>query len=243
MKQAGVVAALVAEARTLGPTTRRGDGLLLTRNEILVAVSGMGLTAAGLAAGALVEAGAGALVSWGMAGGLDPELPAGTICLPLNVISDEGASFETNPHWRSLVDAAVGARGVVHGALLSRPRPLDSIANKASAFRSSAALAVDMESLAVADVAARHGLPFIAVRVIVDTAADELPQSVAAASRGGQVSIGRLLARLLRAPQDIPSLWRLSMRYRTAMRALEAVALTGALAPIAFSTASASRIA
>jgi hypothetical protein len=100
-----------------------------------------------------------------------------------------------------------------------------------------------MESLAVADVAARHGLPFIAVRVIVDTASDQLPQSVAAASTTGQVALGRLLGGLLRSPQDLPDLYRLAMRYRIAIRSLRAVARTGALAPIAFSTASASRIA
>ena len=221
LKQAGVVAALVAEARTLGSVTRRSDGLLQTGNEILIAVSGMGLAAAGRAAGALVEAGVGALISWGLAGGLDPKLPAGTICLPSEVISDDGALFETNPHWRELVSAAVSDLPVVHGALLSRSYSLDSVAEKAAAFRATAALAVDMESLAIADVAARHGLPFMAVRVIVDTAADAVPRSVAAASASGQVALGRLLSGVLQSPRELPALWCLGVRYRKAVRSLK----------------------
>ena len=243
MKQAGVVTALVAEARTLGPTTGRSDGLLLTRDDVLVAISGMGLKAAGRAAEALVDGGAGALVSWGLAGGLSPRLPAGTICLPLEVISEDGVSFATDPHWRALVDAAVGARGVIHGRLLSRPRALDSIANKAAAFAATAAMAVDMESVAVADVAARHGLPFIAVRVIVDTASDQLPAAVAAAAAAGQVALGSLIEGLLRSPQELPAVCRLAFRYRKAMRALQRVGRSGALAPVAYSAAAASRIA
>jgi len=50
-----------------------------------------------------------------------------------------------------------------------------------------------MERCGVAEVAAAHGLPFVAVRVIVDTAADALPRAVRATSRTGRVSLRRLV--------------------------------------------------
>jgi adenosylhomocysteine nucleosidase len=247
---AGVVAALAAEARTLGPTVRRGDGLLATRDGTLVAVSGMGSRAAAVAAAALVDAGATALVSWGMAGGLDPALPAGAICLPAVVISrsdqaDVGTvSFGTDPHWREIVTAAIARRRiVVGGKLLTHPVAIEDVAGKAAAFRETGAAAVDMESAAVAEVAVSRGLQFIAVRVIVDTASDTLPEAVLAASGGGQVRMPRLLQGLLRHPGDIAPLLRLARRYRAATHALVAVARTGTLAPLAFVAASTVRIA
>jgi hypothetical protein len=81
-----------------------------------------------------------------------------------------------------------------------------------------------MESLAIAQVAAAHDLPFMAVRVIVDGAADALPRAVTAARRDGQVSILRLIGALAAAPRDLPGLIRLSRRYWAATRSLAAVA-------------------
>lgn len=241
---AGVVAALSVEARTLGAPVRRGDGLSAIGDGTLVALSGIGYVAAAGAAHALIDAGATALVSWGMAGGLDPALHAGTICLPNVVISREGASFGTDHHWRELVGAAIAARlTVVGGKLLTSMRAIENVAGKAEAFRETGAAAVDMESVAVAEVAAGRGLPFIAVRVIVDTAGDKLPDAVLAASNAGQVRFSRLMQELMRSPQDLVPLCRLAKRYRAATRALVAVARTGALAPLAFAAAAATRIA
>ncbi|MDB6085998.1 MAG: phosphorylase [Gammaproteobacteria bacterium] len=234
MKAAGVVAALRAEARTLGSPIRRSDGLLAVSDGTLVAVSGMGSSAAEAAARALVDAGAAALVSWGMAGGLDPALHAGTICLPSVVISLDGDAFATDHHWRELLAAAIAARRtVVSGKLLTGGRVIEDVAGKAAAFRKTGAAAVDLESLAVARVAAMHHLPFIAVRVIVDTAGDVLPNAVMAASGQGQVQLSKLILGVIRSPRDIAPLFRLAKRYRAASRALIAVARTGALAPLA----------
>src|SRR6266700_4272235 len=113
LSRAGVVAALDLEARSFSPWTRRRDGLLEVGDGTLVAVSGMGRAAAVRAAGALVDAGATALVSWGLAGGLDPGLQAGTICLPSVVVSRDGAAFATDLHWREILTAAIGRRLVV----------------------------------------------------------------------------------------------------------------------------------
>ena len=235
---AGVVAALEAEARTVGSPLRRGAGASTLADGTLIMVSGMGASAAAAAARLLLDAGATALVSWGMAGGLDPALTAGTICLPISVISAEGASFATDHHWRELVGAAIAARRpLVHGALLTTAHAIHDLAGKARAYRDTGAVAVDMESAAVAGVAALRRIPFISVRVIVDTASDVLPGAVLAASGGGQVNGFKLVQGLLRAPADLWPLLRLARRYRAATRALVAVARSGALAPVAFAAA------
>lgn len=227
------MAALVAEARTLGPAMRHGDALASLADGTLLVVSGMGPVAARQGARRLIEAGAGALMSWGMAGGLDPALATGTLLLPSEVVSPEGGVFPTARAWRErLCTALAASRPVCVGRLLTCREPIGTAAGKASAFHRTAAAAVDMESFAVAEVAARGGLPFIAVRVIVDAAGDALPRALLAAAAGTRaVHAGRLLGGLARAPADLPALIRLVRKFRAARRTLSIAARSGALGP------------
>lgn len=245
MKVVGVVCALAAEARLLGPARRRGEPLSTLADGTLLAVSGMGAVAAAQGARALIEAGAGALVSWGMAGGLDPALTAGTIFLPREVIPVEGTGVVTTPNWRERLGHALAARPlipgnvVMQGKLLTSPRAIGSLSEKKALFNTTGALAVDMESLAVAEAAHVHQLPFMAVRVIVDSAGDTLPRAVtAAADKEGHLRMWSLLGALAREPSDLGPLIRLARRYRAASRSLAAVARLGSLAPYAFGPAS-----
>ena len=232
MNGAGVVAALAAEARALGPAARNHPERAVLADGTLVAVSGIGCTSAARAAVELIEAGATALVSWGMAGALDPHLEAGAVCLPSEVIASDGKSFSTARQWREPLAALVAAqRPVVCGKLLTSAQAIGTVAAKHAAHSKTGAAAVDMESFAVAQVAAAHGLPFIAIRVIVDTAGDVVPRCVVAASEAGRVQVWRLIRGLLRSPADIALLVRLARRYRVAMRSLIAVARLGKLAP------------
>ena len=197
----------------------------------------MGNSAAAAGTRALIEAGATALASWGMAGGLDPTLGAGAILLPTEVLGVDGQTFNTAPGWRDRLSRAVAALAPVRsGKLVTRSRAVGSVADKAELFRATGAAAVDMESAAVGEVAERHQLPFIAVRVIVDSAADVLPRAVtAAADHEGHLQIWRLIGALALAPNELAPLIRLARRYRAANRSLAAIAKTGSLAPYAFS--------
>lgn len=226
MNGVGVVAALEAEARTLGIAVRRRDGLSSLGDGALLAISGMGSALAAIAARHLVDAGAAALMSFGLAGGLDPSLSAGTVVLPSEIIARGGARFPTSTSWREQLTGAIAKlRPVSGGSLLTSVAAIGAVADKAAAFRETGAVAVDLESAAVAEVAAAHHLPFIAVRVIVDTAADMLPPAVMAASDGGHVNVRRLLGGLAAAPLDLLALIRLARAYRTATRSLAAVAV------------------
>ena len=233
MNGLGVVAALAAESRPLGARGRGGTEPFPLADGTLLILSGVGPSAATEGARRLAAAGARALVSWGMAGALDPALAAGTLVLPTEVISPTGGVFATAPQWRERLSAALGAHWPVSfGRLLTSYEPLGSVESKAMAFRQTAAVAVDMESSAVAEIAAAARLPFLAVRAIVDTAADAVPQAALAATTAdtGALRIGHLLAALARAPGDLAALIRLAGRYRRARRALTAVARSGAFA-------------
>jgi nucleoside phosphorylase len=193
----------------------------------------MGGAAAAAAARRLVLAGATGLASFGMAGGLDPTLICGAVLLPEEVAQVDGVrpgagGSATSRQWRERLRAALPAACIAYGGtLLTSDRPIGRPGAKHDAWRRTGAAAVDMESDAIAQVAGQAGVPFIALRVIVDTASDELPAAVLAASGGGQVRIGRLLAGLLRSPRDLGPLVRLSARYRIASRVLAAVVRPG----------------
>jgi adenosylhomocysteine nucleosidase len=236
LKPVGIVSALAAEARTLGPAARHGAELRQLPDGALVAVSGIGRAAAAAAARRLVLAGASALASFGMAGGLDPTLICGAVLLPDEVIAGDDAGSpsavcETSREWRRRLRAALPDSCIACGGkLLTSERPIGHPDGKADVWRSSGAAAVDMESAAIAQVAGQAGLPFVALRVIVDTAGDELPAAVIAASGAGRLRVGRLIAGLLRTPGEIGAVIRLSARYRIAVRVLAAVSRPGSAA-------------
>jgi adenosylhomocysteine nucleosidase len=159
------------------------------------------------------------------------------------VTARDGAAFSTDAHWREIVRAALaGPIPVASGTLLSQSSAIDEPAAKAAAFDATGAIAVDMESVFLAAVAAAHELPFLTVRVVVDTASDRLPDAVLAATAHGQVGMTRLVLGVLRSPRQVAELAKLAGRYRHAVRSLTAVARSGALAPVAFGGA-ASRVA
>jgi adenosylhomocysteine nucleosidase len=200
---------------------RLGDGTL-------VGVSGIGPEAATRAAEALVRSGATALLSWGVAGGLDPALSPGTVLLASEVLTSGGEAehpaagcWSTCLPWREHLQQRLGP-SALQGALLSAHELIATPAHKAQLFALTAARAVDMESAAIAAVARRHELPFMAVRVIVDGADDALPAALARRLRRGG-SWGALLV----LPQLWPSLLRLARRYRRARHALRACARAG----------------
>ena len=226
----GIVVALVSEARALAPELSARPGRpdpIQSFAGAALTVSGMGAVRAAAGARRLVEAGATALASVGTAGALDPGLESGAIVLPQEVVTIEGGSVATDLRWREALAAALPRARLSAGRLLSTGMPIALRLDKAIARRETDGVAVDMESAAIAGVAAETGLPFVAVRVIVDTAADDLPSAVLAASRAGQVSGVRLLAALARAPWEIVALIRLAGRFRTACRVLAGIGEPG----------------
>ena len=224
----GVIAALSSEARCLGRSRRRADESVRLDDGTLVRVSGIGPEAAEEAAEALVRSGATALLSWGVAGGLDPVLCSGTVVLASEVRANGSDAeppwarcFSTSVAWRERLQQRLGP-SALQGALLSGRELIATPAHKAQLFALTAARAVDMESAAIAAVARCHELPFMAVRAIVDGACDALPAALA-----DRLREGGSWAPLLAVPPLWPSLLRLGVRYRRARSALRSCARRG----------------
>jgi adenosylhomocysteine nucleosidase len=196
----GIVVGLQAEAR-------------IAASLGVVAAGGGTPAGAEAAAERLVAGGASALLSFGLAGGLDPALRPGDVVVAAEVIENGR---------RIAVDVALARRfGTPAGTVLAATRAVTTVADKAVPFAATGALAVDLESGAVARVAARHALPFAVVRAICDPAGRALPAAaLMAMDAWGAIRPLRLLAALARAPGEIVDLIALGRDAAAARRAL-----------------------
>ena len=210
----GVVVGLAMEARPARPL----GGVVATG----------GGTAAGAEAAAeeLAAGGVTALLSFGLAGGLDPRLKPGHLLIPRTVLA-AGQNFPTDPG----LDRRLG--GPTIELLLGETSVVASPEAKNRLWRTTGAAAVDLESGVVAQVAARHDLPFAVLRAVCDPAGRSLPRAaLAAVGPGGKLRVMRMLAALLVRPVDLAGLVALALDSALARRALaERANRVGALGP------------
>lgn len=164
----GFIAALASECSSLR--------LHAARVGWLVVQSGPGGARAADAAARALSTGATALVSWGLAGGLDAALAPGAVVAPRRILRYDGEPLAVDPALHASLAALADEFAFHHGDLLSVPAALESPAEKRAAAVATRAVAVDMESAAIAVVAARARVPFVALRVVVDGVADALPR-------------------------------------------------------------------
>jgi adenosylhomocysteine nucleosidase len=161
------------------------------------------------------------VVSFGVAGGLSPDLVPGTCVIGSAIVSGTNRMncVSTHDDWsKDLLQAMPGA---VRGPLYGSSGPVTDPRSKAALHKTTGAIAVDMESHIVGGVAAAHGLPMAAIRVITDPAARALPPTVLAALRpNGAVDIAALIRSLLKRPCDLAPLMRLALDAHAARQTL-----------------------
>jgi hopanoid-associated phosphorylase len=224
----GVLTGLAAEARLLhGARLSGGVGLAVAR-------TGADAATARREAERLVLSGVAALVSFGVAGGLDPRLRAGDLVLADRVILPGGRAIAAHAGWRREAQERLGGAGAraVVGAVAGSDRLLVTPAEKRLLCEQSGGLAGDMESGAVAEVAAEAGLPFLVLRAVSDGATRALPQVACVPLRpDGGLSLGGIAHALCTRPGEWPAVARLAVETRAAMAALRAAVRSGALVP------------
>jgi hopanoid-associated phosphorylase len=151
-----------------------------------------------------------AVISFGIAGGIDPSLRPGDVVVATAVMAEEG-TWKVPPSVVSAMSGRVRASGipVAEGALVGVEDPLMRPETKASVHASTDAIAVDMESHIGAAYAARHALPFAAVRVISDPAERALPRlAINALKPDGRIDFAAVFSGLARAPSELTTLLR-----------------------------------
>ena len=204
----GVVAvtALAFEARIA-----RGAGVSVLRHH--AKELGAALTAA-------VKRGASGIISFGIAGGLAPGLATGDWLVASNV-RHGGEKIATDHLWtRRLMEhlpGAIPAELVGVDVLMLDPHV------RAGFYRQTGGTAVDMESHIAAKVAADHGIPFVACRVIANPAHRRLPPAASVGVRhDGTPDVASVVRSVWKQPRQLPDLGRLALDTHIARSALRA---------------------
>jgi len=217
---------MTAEARILAKQPiAQGNGVPLAGGAVLQ-LSGIGPTRASVAARAVLERGATALLSWGIAGGLGPELSPGSLILPRVIIGADRAAHLSDPAWHArLFSRLEGHVDLCTEALAESAKVLRTAEEKADLYRLTDAFAVDMESGAVAAVAQAAGVPFAAIRAVADSAGTEVPRAALQAfDEFGQLNVTGLLDGLAHHPTELLALVLLGLHFRKAQTTLKKVA-------------------
>ena len=225
IRTTGIVVALASEAGTLTSHTTQPGAITALPDGAALCLSGMGPVAAQRAAEMLIDAGATALAVFGVAGALSTHLRNGALFCPECVLDEEGQTYYTDLEWRIRLQQRLAMPPLGDGALLSVAAPLLTAVAKTSAHQRFEALAVDMESAAVAAVAEKHGLPFVVLRAIVDECDDAIPASLnGSVDAWGRPRPLKLMTALCRHPSLLGELPRLYSRMQRATQALRAAA-------------------
>ena len=165
-----------------------------------------------------VFAGAPAIVSFGIAGGLSSRLKPGDWIVATGVMTHD-RRIETDIEWSNRLVNRLSDPDL--GDIVSVADPVFHPVHKRSLRARTGASAVDMESFQAAVLAEELGVPFAAVRVIADPAHRELPiAAMLGFQADGAVAFGAVAQSLFWNPSQIPSLMRLASDAVIAFRAL-----------------------
>ncbi|HEY2882325.1 MAG TPA: hypothetical protein VGJ15_07830 [Pirellulales bacterium] len=175
---------------------------------IVVVHSGVGYDNAAQATAAII---AGHKPKWiisaGLAGGLQSGIKRNDIVIPNAILDENGKRLAID---LNLPSTSAANSGVYTGALLTIDRVAFRAAEKRRLGEKFGAVAVDMETLGVAEACRREKQRFLAVRVICDAVDEELPADVEHLVKQTRLGrrIGAAAGSVIRRPSVVKELWR-----------------------------------
>jgi adenosylhomocysteine nucleosidase len=216
----GVVFALGIEAGGLadslaGVVRTHAAGLVfreggLDGRRVVLVESGAGCEAAARATQALILGHQPQwIISAGYAGGLSDRLVQGDLLIADEIVDTAGRSLAID--FKLAADEVQSMRHVHVGRLLTVDRVVARAEDKHSLGTHHRALAVDMETMGVAEACRREKVRFLSVRVITDAVDRTLPGDidylVKKKSTAGR--LGAAAGAILRRPSSIKDMWQL----------------------------------
>ena len=167
----------------------------------------------------LVEAGATRIMSFGLAGALDPSLPVGSLVVGKKVVTDKG-KWDCDAVW---ADKLLKALPAAHCCDVWGSEVLvATAAEKIGLYQTNDCSAVDMESQCAAEIAAEAKLPLAVVRVVCDRADHNVPMLVMSAiNADGSTNYAKVVSGLLRHPLQTIDLINVGRSMAKAMRVLQ----------------------
>ncbi len=222
MRRAGVVVAMQAEARCIAAQHFQLHQPITVREKLIVTLCGMGAQAAQHAAAELInQHSVTALISFGVAGALDAHLRPGDLVVPKSIIAER--TYITDINLRTnLMRCLHGSLNVIDGELAVSRQVVTTEQEKLALAARTGACAVDMESSAIAEVAADSNVSFLAVRAITDPVQYSPPAVLLSALHAdGRVKPLSLMMLLLRRQVRLAELLRLGSGMRAASTTLK----------------------
>lgn len=224
----GIVVALPHEISSLSSTKIRQGSCVLINAKTLVTRSGAGPENAAKAARLLLAQGAERLIAWGCAAALKVTLRAGDLVLPQTLYAAEKEQYsllEINSPWLQQTLAQLAAFQPLTGALVESTRIVTQAADKKTIQQQTQAIALDMESVAVAKIAKQNAVDVLVIRCIADPASMDLPRAVCyALNQQGNIVMPKLFWFLLTHVQELPRLIALGLSFNAAHNTLKQVA-------------------
>lgn len=159
-----------------------------------------------------------AIISFGIAGGLQSSLRPGACLVGRRVIAGNQL-FDADAAWTARICALVP--DITEADVAGVTAPVANRQQKAALHIETRAAVADMESGTVARIAVEHGLPFAVIRVVADTADRDLPPAaLIELNRDGTPNIRAVLTSLLAQPTQLPALAGVGLDAGRAMRRL-----------------------
>lgn len=184
---------------------------------IAVVECGMGYARARRASEALIEGHSPSwLLSCGLAGALLPQMKRGQIVMANEIVDQHGQHFAID-----LKATTNEAQGLYVGRLLTADDIVRTVAEKHALHEQHGAIAVDMETLAVAQVARERHARFMSIRAISDDMSADLPSEVLSVMGGsGAVRVGAVLGALWKRPSSMKDMLQLRDHAEAAAKSL-----------------------
>jgi adenosylhomocysteine nucleosidase len=225
----GIVVALPEELTTLTSKKLAKGCVEKLDDKTLVIYSGAGADNARTASELLVAQGVSCLISWGCAAALDASFRPGYLVLTDSCIAADNTLINlSNNDWLSHTKTCLAKNLTMQtysGKLAESKSIVASSHDKSQIAKATGAIALDMESAAIAKAAQAHNLPFLAIRAIADPFSMDLPQAIShALNEQGDVVLGKLLRYLVMHPTELPNLIRLGLHFYAAKNTLKRVA-------------------
>ena len=162
------------------------------------------------------------VISFGVAGGLDPSLKSGDIVVATEVRAGEARWLADLALKEDLIAGfGLGRRRIVRGRLAGAEQVVADRHLKEALHLETGAAAVDMESHIAAEYAAKAGLPFAALRVVSDPAHRALPPvAMAAIKPDGGIDLRQVMRSVARNPRTLRDLVASGIDFNRALRSL-----------------------
>jgi adenosylhomocysteine nucleosidase len=172
------------------------------------------------------------VLTCGFAGGLNPDLKLGDVVFELSNRRDEFHESQTKKEigdligdsWNSSLREKLLASGAKPLKFFCADRIATTVAEKKKLRAETGADAVEMESATIHAVCRERGIPCTTIRVISDTASEDLPLDFNALSKPDKnLDFGKLFLAIAKSPGKIGALMQLQKKTKFAAEQLAEV--------------------